>query len=86
MINSQPDDDKALDQAIAKVGEKLPALRKMGAAKKQKIASDRLSADKTKRAFQDMCDDPLLNEKGDDICLCERTADGKCGCRKHRAG
>lgn len=75
--------DKALDEVIAKFDETLPALRKMASSKKQKKATDRLPADKAEQAkavFQDMCEDSLLTEKGDDICLCAKgqRKKGKC--------
>jgi len=35
--------------------------------------------------FQDMQEDPLLNEAGTDICLCtkKQKTSGSCGCRDH---
>lgn len=74
MINQNPA-DKALDDAIAKVDESMPAIRRM-AAKKQKRATDRLPADQARRAqeaFLDMKSDPLLTPSGDDICTCSHT-------------
>lgn len=80
--------DKAFDDVIAKVGETLPALRKMGACKKQKRATDRLPADqaeKAKAVFQSMCENPLLTDGGDDICVCAKGKRKRGKCHGHKS-
>lgn len=69
--------DKAVDDAIAKVDQSIPALKRLASSKKQKS-----SGRKAREAFQHMRGDPLLNEGGDDICLCARDARGECSCRE----
>lgn len=82
MINRTDVDqaDRVIDEAIAKVDQSLPAIRKIGASKKQKRATDRLPSDQARCAFKDMSNDPLLNAEGTDICLCKdgRHKDGPC--------
>lgn len=84
MINQLPTNrpdqavDRAIDAAIAKVDQSLPAIRKMAATKKQKKATDRLSSEAARCAFRDMSTDPLLNAEGSDICLCDHL-NGKSG-------
>lgn len=64
---------RTLDKVIQRIDASLPLIH-------QKAASDGMAETSTTRLskaqfvraqamFQDMCDHPLLNEEGDDICL-----------------
>ena len=62
-----------LDEVIQRIDASLPIIHKKAASDgSSDTPTTRLSQAQFVRAqatFQDMCDDPLLNEEGNDICL-----------------
>jgi hypothetical protein len=68
------EEETVLDEVIQKIDESLPAIHRMVAVRKKqsrrRTATDRLAPEEARRAqaaFQEMKDNPLLTDSGDDI-------------------
>jgi hypothetical protein len=69
----QEAEEPVLDEVIQRIDASLPIIhQKAASGGSEETPTGRLSKAQFARAratFQDMRDDPLLNEEGDDICL-----------------
>ena len=60
---------EVLDDVIQRIDQALPNIHRMASAAESPNRLSKAQFARAKIVFQDMKDDPLLNEKGDDICL-----------------
>ena len=70
--SSQEVEEPVLDDIIQRIDQSLPIIHKQVADSESETPTTRLSREQAIRAqavFQDMRDNPILNEEGDDICL-----------------
>jgi len=71
-VSSQEVEEPVLDDVIQRIDQSLPIIHKRIADGEPEKPTTRLSREQAVRAqavFQDMKDNPILNEEGDDICL-----------------
>ena len=60
---------EVLDDVIQRIDQALPSIHRMASAAEPSDHMSKAQIARAKIIFQDMKNDPLLNEKGDDICL-----------------
>jgi hypothetical protein len=77
-VSGQEVEEPMLDDIIQRIDQSLPIIhKKVANGGSSETPTNRLSPvqfRKAKAVFQDMKDDPLLNEEGDDICLLSKKA------------
>jgi hypothetical protein len=68
-----PEDPDVLDDVIQRIEQALPSVHKLaaegGSSDTPTKHLSKAQCDRAHAVFQDMKDNPLLNEEGDDICL-----------------
>ena len=84
-VSEVEEEAAVLDDVIQRIDASLPIIHQKCERDSAKPPTDRLPR-AALAVFQDMQEDPLLNDAGTDICLCtkrQKETPGSCGCRDH---